>query len=1322
MMRNPLGFLSVFLLVSIFGACDCGDDGGSITITNPVNGAVLTVEQDIDPLTPGIQLGLDFETSGIPEGESVAIYFDGVAYLNDQSLTPDLFVPVAAGRGSATVTIDQSLFLLACYGAGCRIRSQIVEVTLGGCESVSFVNPAPSASLTFTESDDKDGSCSPTFNTDVTVATSAAEGSTLQLLVNGALSANTTVSGGMGTFENVVLDRRGRDSNSLEVRVGDAPSICGNIRYPGSIFVDCEGVSCVITQPSGMSAYLGKDADASADPGFQGDFEVTTDGSIAGQTVELIVDGDSANPIVGTVMISGGTGKAEFPGVDLTEGEHTFQAICGDETPTGSAQLRWTVDITECDAVFTNLTPGQIISVAQDIDPALPGIQIDVSLSANCADRANARLANCLALPGVSFEPLAGANYTSQVTLATSGMPTVCGEVTDLAGNVTRIENQVNISGGGPAVSFLSPAANARFNVDGNDYPTGTPHTADLNKATPQCDIEVVVDCEEIGTSVELFELTGNTQIGSEMCVDVAGSGRATFSSVALGVTGAQQLEARQTFGGLTGSSGPLNVFADCLPPSVAIDTPACGGSLDASDDQDPAAPGLQVDMMVSAPDLNSDGGHPDVMLEARSGATVLDSQSLPGSAASPGGTFTFADFSFGAGGSVDVEGCATDDFGNTGCSAACAYTINISQLAISSPANLSVYNAQDAAAADCNGAMAGLDLAVIGTTDAVDGTQVDVQIAGSSVGMAAVSGGAFNICVPVPEGSGIVIRVIVGTGATAVVAQTTITVDTVAPPTGIMLTTASLSRSEVEFSFTAVADSDASSLESYEMRCAQTEFTDEIGWAAATPVAVPITPAGPGAAEVFMRSGYRPVLVEYCALRGADAAGNLTPFVGSVSTGSEFDQQQVMAPGTAESFGYKVEGLGDINGDGFGDFAVGGVKSNVYIYFGQAGSVPTTPSVTITLPIDPQDVQLEAIGDVDGDGRADFGISDAYDNGFGGRLHVFFGRPMADPWPAAIALDGVTCPANVACIDGPALGFFGERMAHAGDFDGDGADDILVTGSFDVAQEGSAFVIRGGTLVKGSFVTANNLNGFKVAVSGTFRLGWNVAPLGDVTGDSRDDFIVFEASSGGTKMHLVTGRMHSGGLQAISTVTSLGSGALKDADCISVGNVGDFNSDGFMDFACTRGDVTGATLFFGDAANNFSSNASVTMSTLEPINDALGFFHISSSVSSLGVAGDVDGDGVTDFCAAATEHRSSEPGGLVMVYGRAGAVSGIVVEDDALSGLLTVEPTVARRSSALIGDVTGDGRMDIAVGEFNSGVVTPDPGGTFAGRVEILY
>jgi hypothetical protein len=177
-------------------------------------------------------------------------------------------------------------------------------------------------------------------------------------------------------------------------------------------------------------------------------------------------------------------------------------------------------------------------------------------------------------------------------------------------------------------------------------------------------------------------------------------------------------------------------------------------------------------------------------------------------------------------------------------------------------------------------------------------------------------------------------------------------------------------------------------------------------------------------------------------------------------------------ATGNAQRFyGSAVACIGDVDGDGYADVAVGApawavdaLLSNasvgrVYVYRGGAGGIATSPSVNFQGPDGPQGSFGSALSgaDLNGDGYSDLIASSPSTNSSQGRVRVYRG-----------ALGGPTVAS--ATLIGTGTGSFGVSVAGAGDVNGDGLVDLAVGAYLLSSRTGAAYVFHGNA---GTFVAS---------------------------------------------------------------------------------------------------------------------------------------------------------------------------------------------------------------------------------------------------------
>ena len=370
----------------------------------------------------------------------------------------------------------------------------------------------------------------------------------------------------------------------------------------------------------------------------------------------------------------------------------------------------------------------------------------------------------------------------------------------------------------------------------------------------------------------------------------------------------------------------------------------------------------------------------------------------------------------------------------------------------------------------------------------------------------------------------------------------------------------------------------------------------------------------------------------------------------------------------------------------------------------------------------------VDFIGDMDGDGRADIGLAapENDDGGTGaGKAYIFLAASLgAFPAVPASSADYLFLGEG----DGDNLGgdytLSSRAMGTAGDVNGDGASDLLIgapENSTEAPGTGRVYLFLGGS----SMVTEGEHSVLDASYIFTAQagdqVGHSVASAGDVDGDTKDDILIGAPMYGGS-----TGRVFLISSLDLGPSTALDLPA--DADHVFYG---EYAGDWAGARASGIGDVDGdgrADLLIG-APNNDEVSSSAGRSYLvyggSPVSvsfdldDADRFFHGESSNDlsgrQLGPAGDVDKDGYADFMIGATGNdRGGSNAGAVYLFSGGSLSPFATILLSSADWILTGEATGDRAASDLdfAGDVDGDGRGDLFIGAPNN-----DGGGSTTGR-----
>jgi hypothetical protein len=176
---------------------------------------------------------------------------------------------------------------------------------------------------------------------------------------------------------------------------------------------------------------------------------------------------------------------------------------------------------------------------------------------------------------------------------------------------------------------------------------------------------------------------------------------------------------------------------------------------------------------------------------------------------------------------------------------------------------------------------------------------------------------------------------------------------------------------------------------------------------------------SAPGPAHTYIVSGTL-TFAGPCDVNGdgyadlvAGSQGGVIAYFGGAAGLDAATSVPLVVPGQLEyASSFRVASAGDIDADGYDDIVA--VYDQLYVYPGSAAGLPASPSLTITPPNGSAGIygyQPSAAGDVNGDGYADFAAGAPFDSNWVGRAYLFLGAAGGLASSPAATLTGTGSP-----------------------------------------------------------------------------------------------------------------------------------------------------------------------------------------------------------------------------------------------------------------------------------------------------------------------
>ncbi len=1276
-----------------------------VELLSPADGRWFGIVDDRQEFVDGFQQNVEVAYSGLANDDPVRVFFqrESEAWVEVEADVSPHLVTSGTQAGytfvNATYTmaaIDEVVVRVVAEDAAGNTAVDMVTVNIDTeAPQVAITRPEPGAACVNLLTDfNKD---EPGVHTQVNVETvGVVDGLPLSLCgtnrddggdacsLGGFTGIMTsTVTANVAAFPAVRL-MDGEQELMAEVR-----DLAGNFSRSEPVTVCADSIPPEVTSfevPADLNGdgYINAEEHAAAGGTICFEFEVE---GAEGQRLSVYTSNPSAGTLVGREYVE--AGEVTVCGT-LAEGSHALEAHVRDENnnpnlwPSNPVienpeALRPLV-IDTIPPTMSIASPPEVVNAevagAENIDP-----EVEFRVSSNAEGRE------------VSFEvdgqPAGQATVSSgsasvQVTLTNGMTHTLRAEVSDAAGNVTERTREVTVDTTPPQVEIIEPETGAQLNnntvamtVDVSLAEEGRPLRVYRTDVSPET---LLRDTTVSATQPQSFNvsLPDGTATMVARAWDAAGNmGESAAVSIEIDTEGCSLVWVEPT-----GSPVVFNLL----------------------DDEDEATPGLQKTIIAETVDC----GGLDVELLKGTDETPVDTQTASAST----GQVSFA-VSLDDGESGSFTARIEDGFGNV-TDATFEFSVDITP-----PGLVKLYPDADALAyvTDENPTVGDTVGGFLRLADKTSGAPARADFSFEATG---ADGGSFRLLLdgttvhgPVSittdprtvsiedlelaqKTDGILEARVTDSAGNVTSLELQVKVDVIAPAApAVSLEIVDNRRATVDVTWTAVGDDGLDGVaEEIEVRWATSEITGEGTYADAN---IGAMVAGDVLEETL--TPLPPLNTYWIAVRARDALGNVSPLVeGTNLVSLENMWNEVVLEGDDGGFfGFNMVPVGvDLNYDGYDDLIVGAgleaaggtQRGAVYVYYG--GPDPT--SLTRQKLMGEQNGERFGLGlasgDVTGNGTADVivgaeGYSTSENDPNRGRAFLYFGDPGGGQLDESERVE-------FRGIYG-AEGRFGRPISLLGDVNGNGFVDIAIAARAEGANdEGRVYVFFGREKADWEMLAAED--GYVSAVAADLVLAgvepggefghWNgnvgIGPLGS---DTKGSFVI--PASAASRAYV---------FKASEVLAAVESPILaSDAFQVLEGE-GRFAFAGFM--GLLDGSERHLVLSDENAAPNRVYIYGVDSSG---VNDECPVQVLERSGARFGYSlayGDITGDGLLDLLVGTNSATLSS---FFLFINTGGVQPFSVTPDSSISreGHLGV--------SLWVGDVNGDGSLDVAAGSSSN-------------------